>query len=55
MLDFAEARQRVLDPPSWALRNYHLYKKMGFVQTGQSDPDPSGQVLYWYKRTIADV
>lgn len=49
------AKRWSLDTPSWAIRNHHFYKKMGFVQTGViGDPD-SQDAFFEYERISSDV
>ncbi|WP_379147046.1 GNAT family N-acetyltransferase [Paenibacillus sp. sgz500992] len=52
---YPSARRWTLDTPSWAVRNHHFYKKMGFVQTGViGDPD-SQDAFFEYERISSNV
>jgi ribosomal protein S18 acetylase RimI-like enzyme len=42
------ARRYTLDTPSWAVRNQHFYKKLGYVKVGEATyPDIS---LFAYEK-----
>jgi hypothetical protein len=33
-------------------RNHHFYEKLGFVKTGETEPEPDGFYLFLYEKTL---
>lgn len=36
---YSDAKSWILDTPYLSFRNHHFYEKMGYVKTGEEDPD----------------
>lgn len=48
-----QATRWTLDTPSWARRNRHFYEKMGYVKTGELQPEGADFTLFLYEKRIA--
>ena len=49
---FPQATRWTLDTPVWAKRNHHFYEKMGYVKTGEYQPEGTDFNLVLYEKRI---
>lgn len=48
--EFPDAVKWSLETPYLSFRNHHFYEKMGFVKTGETEPDNNGFYLFLYEK-----
>ncbi len=48
---FPDAVRWTLETPYRSFRNHHFYEKLGFMKTGETEPEPDGFYLFLYEKT----